>query len=1458
MKKITLLVVLIAFFFGFNQTQAQVQPQALLVINEPANWPNSDWEVTIFDPINFAGFVHNPSDNPFTTPTPGSSFGFDNVAEDTPNGHNSFIFDNVIVSSPMYDLRAATQSTPAEEQVVVSFNYVYYQVGTSLKLQWSVGGNFWNDWQDISGNSTSSTDYANCNGQISFTSQPLLISTLSEGELQSFRYRIAYSDNQANFQFGGFCIDSPTLTSQETAQCIAVSGISADTALIFDDHATIAWSDNNGVTPQDGWEIEYGPTNFTQGSGTTVTTFNNPYVLNGLNASTCYDVYVRALCDSANSVASDWSGPYNFCTPIAVAGCGDMFYDIGGPNGQYTNSQNETTTICPDNAGDVLTVIFDSFETENCCDYLQIYDGSSTSSPLIGEYRGTNSPGMISADIANGGCLTFVFHSDSSVTRDGWEARILCSPPITCFIPENLAVNESSITIHTAEVSWNDTNTTPPQSGWEIEYGPMGFAQGTGTLVTATTNPFTLTNLDPATEYCYYVKAVCGANSGDEDSFWQGPVCFTTKCDVFQAPYSENFESGGVTPTCWTQGANNSEDWLFDNDVTNPGHIGNAGNMSGTTTLSGGYFAYVDDSNPNSTNTYLLSPFVDLTGIADPTLAFYYASNDEFFNKFVNFSVDIWDGTTWHEDVFTHNQSNGDTNGWEQVFVDLNAYANQTIQVRFDVDENNNGTRDDLAIDDVFIGEMPTCVNVNGIVVNAVGATDVNLTWSDGNNPSAGAWQVVYGAPGFDPDTATTNDTTNNVNYVQGGLTDQTDYELYIRADCGNGDYSLWAGPITFTTLCPIFDAPYHEDFSDGGMLDACWEQSQGVDVWAFSNTIGTGNTAHVGNAGDVMGTVTESGGYFAYVDDSTPSGLNNSITTPLINTATLTSPTLYFYYVSNNEGNTNVAFSVDVWDGAAWNTNFFTSSSNTEGWEQVALDLTNLTITGPIQIKFTVDESNGSDFYDDLAIDDVKVDEAPDCWPIFDPITSNPTTTTIDIAWTDTDNDPGTTTYTIEYGPVGFTFGSGTQQDVLDTDGDNLLDNPYTITGLDVDTDWDFYIIAHCPNGDSILGPVQGTTLPTCLQVTGINIVTNTTTSVSVSWTDINTPTPLGGWTVEVVYPTFDQGTGTEYNVTTLPTATTPFVIDNLIPSSTFEIYVSANCEADGSDPSRWRGPFTITTQVGPPLNDFCADAIELNVTADCEPKLGNNIQATQTAPALATNCSDPAIDGTTAGFTVDDVWYKFTMPASGNTLIQTGFAGVMEDSAIAVYRVDDANNECGSLVPAVSYFPNGNINYAYSSCSDDDDFIDNDANDNNRFSMVQLVNQTPGDVFYVRVWSVDRSNLTDTGGQNLHGQFTICITNENVFNRGALGVEDEVSLDETILNYYPNPTNFVLNLKANTSIKATSIYSMLGQEVQKQKFSNSNTEVVLDMSTLPSGTYFVKVLLANDTTKTIKIIRN
>ena len=73
--------------------------------------------------------------------------------------------------------------------------------------------------------------------------------------------------------------------------------------------AKLSWTEFGSSTT---WDIEYGLTGFTQGTGTTITsTTLNPLTISSLTASTTYDWYVRSSCGSS------WTGSHSFQTPCA-------------------------------------------------------------------------------------------------------------------------------------------------------------------------------------------------------------------------------------------------------------------------------------------------------------------------------------------------------------------------------------------------------------------------------------------------------------------------------------------------------------------------------------------------------------------------------------------------------------------------------------------------------------------------------------------------------------------------------------------------------------------------------------------------------------------------------------------------------------------------------------------------------------------------------------------------------------------------------------------------------------------------------------------------------------------------------------------------------------------------------------------------------------------------------------
>ncbi|MBO2007800.1 fibronectin type III domain-containing protein [Hymenobacter negativus] len=103
---------------------------------------------------------------------------------------------------------------------------------------------------------------------------------------------------------------------------------------------------------------------------------------------------------------------------------------------------------------------------------------------------------------------------------------VCATSPSNCGVPTGPAV--SNLTNTTATLSWvAPSNGLPAGGSYELEYGPQGFTQGTGTVVTGlTATTYALSNLAANFAYCFYVRTNCGTANGS--STWVGPTCFNT------------------------------------------------------------------------------------------------------------------------------------------------------------------------------------------------------------------------------------------------------------------------------------------------------------------------------------------------------------------------------------------------------------------------------------------------------------------------------------------------------------------------------------------------------------------------------------------------------------------------------------------------------------------------------------------------------------------------------------------------------------------------------------------------------------------------------------------------------------------------------------------------------------------------------------------------------------------
>ncbi|BDS11650.1 T9SS type A sorting domain-containing protein [Aureispira anguillae] len=431
-----------------------------------------------------------------------------------------------------------------------------------------------------------------------------------------------------------------------------------------------------------------------------------------------------------------------------------------------------------------------------------------------------------------------------------------------------------------------------------------------------------------------------------------------------QTVFSETF-NGSTTPTGWTNTATTGGPWAFSTG---------AGYTVSTIldhTNNGGNYAWIDFSGPDA-GVILETPVINVSTLTVPYLKFYFESHyNGSLGTYNLMYVEAWDGSAW----VTVTTLQGDTGyGWDEYGFNVTSYvyggSNLRIRFRGESGGASNDYHNDLLLDDVEVMEMPTCPTPNGLSAGNITATSADFTWTE--NGTATNWQIEYGAQGFTQGTGTSVFTTNNNPHNQTGLASSTTFDLYVRSVCSPGDTSAWFGPVNFTTACAVAVAPWSENFF-GGSTPNCWTES-GSESWRYSTNSGYASAS----AGDHTG----NGGNYAWIDGSSPSGASqiSTLTSPPVDVSGLAVPLLSYWVFSHNpDDNTYNTLTVEVYDGAAWSTVNTVNTDQGNGWVNMIVGLQNLTITGPVQVRFTIAENSpGTAFYNDILIDDVEIKDAP------------------------------------------------------------------------------------------------------------------------------------------------------------------------------------------------------------------------------------------------------------------------------------------------------------------------------------------------------------------------------------------------------------------------------------------------------------------------------------------------
>ncbi len=249
---------------------------------------------------------------------------------------------------------------------------------------------------------------------------------------------------------------------------------------------------------------------------------------------------------------------------------------------------------------------------------------------------------------------------------------------------------------------------------------------------------------------------------------------------------NEDFESGTFPPAGWTNfQAGDPAGWQESTSRANsPTHS-----------------AFHDDDNVStSCNDWLITPALDLSTSNRPELSYFeninYGSWADQHNVLI--STDYIDGNDPSTATWTVlNDVIGTEDTWEEKTFDLSAYKVANVHIAF---QYVGDYASEWYIDDVVVAEAPACPNPSNLQAENITDTTADITW-EGNG--ANDWKITWGATGFTPDfsaSANVIDVNGNPQYQLTGLTEASDYDVYIMADCGNGLVSQVVGPLSFST----------------------------------------------------------------------------------------------------------------------------------------------------------------------------------------------------------------------------------------------------------------------------------------------------------------------------------------------------------------------------------------------------------------------------------------------------------------------------------------------------------------------------------------------------------------------------------------------------------------------------------------------------------------------------------
>ena len=623
-----------------------------------------------------------------------------------------------------------------------------------------------------------------------------------------------------------------------------------------------------------------------------------------------------------------------------------------------------------------------------------------------------------------------------------------------CSQPTSLAID--SVSDKTVYFSWLDGNST----SWDVVCAPYGEAPDWNYAFAVTGNSANISGLDHTSKYALYLRAVCG-------NYRSVPLIipFQTACGITTAdmlPYSESFDSygtgTGTYPTCWSR-------------IT-PAYS----SLSIATTYRSAPGALYMSA--GSDPLYAITGQLDMD-ISKLQLNFEARASIDKCNFVVGTMTDPLDAKTFTpiDTILIPKASN-----WYDCKVSFDKYdqGGQYIAIRHGV---FNSSFPNLYIDNFVINTLVSCIAPSNVNLLTVTESEALLSWTP--NGSETKWEIVCGHVGFDPD----NDIVISVidsskNTIITGLTGNTRYEIYVRALCNDENMSPWAKlPQSFQTLQTPTTLPYECDFEDDENDNWTLKNGNQTNKWcidaAVNNTfVGlkslyisntNGETNAYNNASSATSyvyayrrlTFTTTGEYRAMFDWRA----HGNATTDLLRAFLVpTTANLEAGSVNGMGGSSNTTPSgwIDLGGGQLFGNNEWTTTS------------TEFVITSAREyhlVFFWKNSANGLGEQSPAAVDNISI-FLRNCPAPYDLTVKDINDTEAAITW----KERGTATqWEVQYGPQGFTLGTGMVDYTNDTD--------HVLTNLLPDyISYQVYVRSICAVGDtsSWVGPISFITLQT------------------------------------------------------------------------------------------------------------------------------------------------------------------------------------------------------------------------------------------------------------------------------------------------------------------------------------------------------------------------------------------